>query len=116
MKYIVTINGKKFEVEVERVSNGNGQTDISAASKKVSSEEITKVVTGGIKISAPMPGKILSVNIQEGQKVKKGDVLFILEAMKMENEIMAPEDGTVEKVLVSKGVQVASGDILAILK
>ncbi|WPX08536.1 biotin/lipoyl-containing protein [Anaerocellum danielii] len=116
MKYIVTINGKKFEVEVERVSNGNDQVDVSTASRKVSSDEISKAVSGGIKVSAPMPGKILSVNVQEGQKVKRGDVLFILEAMKMENEIMAPEDGTVEKVLVSKGSQVASGDILAILK
>ena len=115
MKYIVTINGKKFEVEVERVSNGNVQ-NVTAVSEKVSSEEVSKAVTGGVKVSAPMPGKILSVNIQEGQKVKKGDVLFVLEAMKMENEIMAPEDGMVEKVLVSKGTQVASGDILAILK
>ncbi|BCS80321.1 biotin/lipoyl-containing protein [Anaerocellum diazotrophicum] len=116
MKYIVTINGKKFEVEVERVSNGNGHMDSSSVSKKVSSDEISRVVTGGTKVSAPMPGKILSVNAKEGQKVKKGDVLFILEAMKMENEIMAPEDGVVEKILVSKGAQVASGDILAILK
>uniref|UniRef100_A0A7C5ZC59 Biotin/lipoyl-binding protein n=1 Tax=Caldicellulosiruptor owensensis TaxID=55205 RepID=A0A7C5ZC59_9FIRM len=115
MKYIVTINGKKFEVEVEKVSNGNVQ-NVTAVSEKVSSEEVSKAVTGGVKVSAPMPGKILSVNIQEGQKVKKGDVLFVLEAMKMENEIMAPEDGMVEKVLVSKGTQVASGDILAILK
>ncbi|WP_271628974.1 biotin/lipoyl-containing protein [Caldicellulosiruptor sp. DIB 104C] len=116
MKYIVTVNGKKFEVEVERVENGNGSKQANETSKKVSAEEIGKAVAGGIKISAPMPGKILAVNVQEGQKVKKGDVLFILEAMKMENEIMAPEDGTVEKVVVSKGAQVASGDILAILK
>lgn len=116
MKYIVTINGKKFEVEVERVENGNGSKQASQAPKKVEADEIGRAVSGGIKVSAPMPGKILAVNVQEGQKVKKGEVLFILEAMKMENEIMAPEDGVVEKVVVSKGAQVASGDILAILK
>lgn len=117
MKYIVTINGKKFEVEVERVldvDNAKNQTkevtDISNdANKSISTN-------GGVKISAPMPGKILSINVSEGQKVKKGDVLFILEAMKMENEIMAPQDGVVVNITTTKGAQVSSGDILAVLK
>ncbi|WAM34942.1 biotin/lipoyl-containing protein [Caldicellulosiruptor morganii] len=116
MKYIVTVNGKKFEVEVERIGNGNGSKQVNETPEKVTANDIEQKIAGGIKISAPMPGKILSVNIKEGQKAKKGDVLFILEAMKMENEIMVPEDGMVEKVLVSKGAQVSSGDILAILK
>lgn len=109
MKYIVTINGKKYEVEVEKVSsNGNGAAKPVENKVNVSSADLS----GKVTVTAPLPGKILSVNVSEGQKVKKGDVLFILEAMKMENEVMAPQDGIVSKVLVSKGAQVNSGDIL----
>ncbi|MEZ0536548.1 biotin/lipoyl-binding protein [Caldicellulosiruptoraceae bacterium PP1] len=110
MKYIVTINGKKYEVEVEKVS-GNGSSKSVENKVNISSSDFN----GKINITAPLPGKILNVNISEGQKVKKGDVLFILEAMKMENEVMAPQDGVVAKVLVSKGAQVNSGDLLASL-
>lgn len=116
MKYIVTINGKKYEVEVEKIADANDKAQAKEVPSK-SKESVESIsANGGIKITAPMPGKILSVNIAEGQKVKKGDVLFILEAMKMENEIMAPQDGTVSNIAVSKGAQVSSGDILAVLK
>ena len=72
-------------------------------------------VAGGEKINAPMPGNILDVKVATGASVKKGDVLVILEAMKMENEIMAPCDGTVKQVLVNKGATVNSGDPLVVI-
>ena len=72
-------------------------------------------VAGGEKINAPMPGNILEVKVATGASVKKGDVLIILEAMKMENEIMAPCDGTVKQVLVNKGATVNSGDPLVVI-
>ena len=72
-------------------------------------------VAGGEKINAPMPGNILEVKVATGASVKKGDVLVILEAMKMENEIMAPCDGTVKQVLVNKGATVNSGDPLVVI-
>ena len=70
---------------------------------------------GGEKITSPMPGTILSVNVQNGSAVKKGDVLMILEAMKMENEIMCPCDGTVLSVNTSKGSAVESGTLLCVI-
>ena len=71
---------------------------------------------GGQTIAAPMPGTILAVNVQNGAAVKRGDVLFILEAMKMENEIMAPCDGTAAGVNVTKGAAVSTGDVLCVLQ
>ena len=91
-KYRVNVNGTVYEVELE---------------------EITGAAPAGCeKVSAPMPGTILSVNVSNGSAVKKGDVLMILEAMKMENEIMAPCDGTVTSVAAAKGAAVESGALL----
>ena len=70
---------------------------------------------GSVKVNAPMQGKILSVKASAGQAVKKGDVLVILEAMKMENEIVAPQDGTVASINVSEGDKVESGAVVATL-
>ncbi|SHF07325.1 MULTISPECIES: biotin/lipoyl-containing protein [Caloramator] len=105
-KYIVTINGKKFEVEVEEVSKKE-QTSVIEAKKE------TAVSSHDKDVKAPMPGTILDVKVKVGDKFKKGDVLFILEAMKMENEIMAGEDGVITEVLVSKGNSVSTDEILA---
>ena len=69
----------------------------------------------GEKIESPMPGNILSVNVANGQAVKKGDVLMILEAMKMENEIIAPCDGTVASLSVAAGATVESGSLLCVI-
>jgi biotin carboxyl carrier protein len=125
MKYNVTVNGKKFEVEVEKVAESTDQV------KRTSRNNMEESVNTGEKyraasssessdaeetIKAPMPGTIMSIKVVEGQKVKKGEVLFILEAMKMENEIKAPRDAVVAKLMVSSGTPVKVGDILILLK
>ena len=72
-------------------------------------------VAGGEKVTAPMPGTVLDVKVSQGAAVKKGDLLLVLEAMKMENEILAPCDGTVKQVLAAKGASVNSGDALVVI-
>lgn len=71
---------------------------------------------GGNSISAPMPGVVLNVLVSEGQEVKSGDVLLILEAMKMENEVTAPADGTVKELAVTKGTSVNTGDLMVVIE
>lgn len=108
-KYRITVNGTTYEVEVE-------MTDEISAEKK---EEPVKVAVpssaSGQVVAAPMPGTILSVKVAEGQTVRKGDVIFILEAMKMENEIASPADGTIRSIQVKKGDAVSSGATLCTL-
>lgn len=132
MKYIVTINGKNYEVEVER-----GQATIVKTTETAEKAYVTQpvaapvapaqpapapaqaapVVSGeGTPVKAPMPGVILDVRVTAGATVKKGDILFILEAMKMENEIVAPENGVITAVSIAKGTSVSTGDVLALLK
>ena len=105
-KYRVNVNGTVFEVEIEEM------TGAPAAPAAAPAPAAPAAPAGGEKITAPMPGTILAVNVTSGSAVKKGDVLMILEAMKMENEIMAPCDGTVTSVSVTKGAAVESGALL----
>ncbi len=105
-KYRVNVNGTVFEVEIEEM------TGAPAAPAAAPAPAAPAAPAGGEKIPAPMPGTILAVNVTSGSAVKKGDVLMILEAMKMENEIMAPCDGTVTSVSVTKGAAVESGTLL----
>ena len=105
-KYRVNVNGTVFEVEIEEM------TGAPAAPAVAPAPAAPAAPAGGEKITAPMPGTILAVNVTSGSAVKKGDVLMILEAMKMENEILAPQDGTVASVNVNKGDTVNSGDVL----
>ena len=105
-KYRVNVNGTVFEVEIEEMSGA------PAAPAAAPAPAAPAVPAGGEKITAPMPGTILAVNVANGSAVKKGDVLMILEAMKMENEIMAPCDGAVTSVAVTKGASVESGTLL----
>lgn len=105
-KYRVNVNGTVFEVEIEEM------TGAPAAPAAAPAPAAPAAPAGGEKITAPMPGTILAVNVANGSAVKKGDVLMILEAMKMENEIMAPCDGTVTSVSVTKGASVESGTLL----
>jgi len=130
MKYIVTINNKKYEVEVERgKANIISTTDLPAQTVQPAAAAPTQTVpspspspsavqqnVSGQPVKAPMPGTILDVKVNQGAAVKKGDVLFILEAMKMENEITAPVDGVVAQISTSKGSSVNTGDLLAVLQ
>ena len=108
--YKVTVNGNVYEITLEVVD----KADIKAAPAPVAPAPapVASAPAGGEAIKAPMPGTILKVNVSNGQAVKKGDVLFVLEAMKMENEIMAPCDGTVNGVAVNAGASVESGSAL----
>ncbi len=100
-KYRVNVNGSLYEVEIEEMQ---APATMSAAKPAAPAAPAAPVAAGaGAKVNAPMPGTILDVRVQNGAKVKKGDVLVILEAMKMENEIQAPCDGTVTSVCVKKG-------------
>ncbi len=129
MKYKVTLNGRTYEVEVEAgkamlldeyeavaPAAPAPAAPVAAAAAAPAAAPAAAVVTGaGEPVTAPMPGTILKVNVKDGQAVKAGTVLVVLEAMKMENEIMAPKDGTVTQVVVSKGSTVDTGAPLVVL-
>ena len=130
MKYKVTLNGRTYEVEVEHGKailldeyEAIAPAPVAAAPAAAApvaaapaAAPAAPVVTGaGEAVNAPMPGNILKVNVTAGQAVKAGTVLVVLEAMKMENEIMAPKDGTVTQVLVSKGSTVDTGAPLVVI-
>lgn len=136
-RYNVTVNGNVYQVEVEEVK---GEFTQQVAPAKVSAsapvapavsqpapqqaaapaQEAPKPVAKttnaqGEKMECPMPGTIVKVNVAEGDVVKKGTVLVVLEAMKMENEIMAPIDGTIAQINVAKGAAVNTGDLLLVI-
>ena len=107
-KYKVNVNGTAYEVEIEEMT---GAPTVAAA--PVAASAAAPAASGaGESITSPMPGNILAVNVAAGDMVKKGQVLMILEAMKMENEISAPQDGTIASIDVRKGDTVNSGDVL----
>ena len=108
-KYRVNVNGTVYEVELEEIT---GAAPAAAAPVPAPAAAPAAAPAGGEKVCAPLPGTLLSVNVSNGSAVKKGDVLMILEAMKMENEIMAPCDGTVTSVAAAKGAAVESGALL----
>ncbi len=115
--YTITVNGTVYDVTVEEGS-GSGAPAAPVAKKAAPKAPAAKKAAGGqgsVKVNAPMPGKILSVKASAGQAVKKGEVLMILEAMKMENEVVAPEDGTVASIDVAAGDSVEAGAVLATL-
>ena len=107
--FVITVNGVAYQVAVEEVAAGAVVAPVAAPAPAAAP------VAGGEKINAPMPGNILDVKVANGASVKKGDVLCVLEAMKMENEIPAPQDGVVASISVQKGASVNAGDIIATL-
>ena len=127
-KYTITVNGTAYEVEVEeagvvasapKAAPKAAPAPAAAPAPKAAPAPAPKaaapVAAGATTFSAPLPGKVLSVNVKGVDAVKSGDVLLILEAMKMQNEIMAPADGTVSDVRVSAGQTVATGDVMIVL-
>ena len=108
-KYRVNVNGTAYEVEIELVGETDGAPAAKAAPKAAAPSG------AGEQVKSPMPGTILAVNVKEGDAVKAGQVLMILEAMKMENEIMAPADGKVTSLAVAKGNTVESGALLCVI-
>ncbi len=112
-KYKVNVNGTVYEVELEDIS---GSAVAAAPAAPVAAAPVAAAPAGGEQVVAPMPGNILAVNVKDGDSVKKGQVLMILEAMKMENEIMCPCDGKVASVSVAKGATVESGALLCVIQ
>lgn len=120
--YRITVNGTSYDVSVEELSGGAAPVAAPVAAAPVTAPAAAPAApapaaggAGSIKVSSPMPGKILAVKANVGDSVKKGQVILILEAMKMENEVVAPEDGTIASIDVTVGASVESGDTLATL-
>jgi len=126
-QFNITVNGKKYEVMVEEA--GAKTAPAAAAPKPAAAPAATPAPkpaaapapaaapppAGSTTITAPMPGKIMTVNVKAGDAVKRGDVVLVLEAMKMQNEIMAPANGTVTDVRVAVGQTVSTGDIMIVM-
>lgn len=136
MKYVVTLNGKNYEVEVtetDAIVTGITEVPVMVAAAPAAAPVVAPVeapkaeeapaapaapaapTASGTQVKAPMPGSILAVKASVGQAVKAGDVLVVLEAMKMENDITAPCDGTVKEIVVTKGTTVNTDDVLVVM-
>lgn len=113
--YKVNVNGNVYEITLEVIDKADIKAPTAPVAAPAPAATPAPAPAGAQTISAPMPGNILKVNVANGQAVKKGDVLMILEAMKMENEILAPNDGTVSSVNVTAGQTVESGTVLCTL-
>lgn len=114
--YKVIVNGTEYAISIDLISEEEAKKAQAAPAPVAAAPAAPAAAGEGEQVNAPMPGTILSVNVKEGDAVKKGQVLFILEAMKMENEIMANVDGTITSVGVTKGAAVETGALLCTIK
>jgi len=125
-KFNITVNGVGYEVDVEEIKDGSAPAAPAAPKPKAAAPAAPKAPAapapaaaapaGGTTVESPMPGNIWKVLVKEGQEVKEGETLIILEAMKMENDIPAPCDGVVASLHVAEGAAVNGGDILVSIK
>ena len=128
MKYKVTLNNRVYEVEVEQgeamlVDEYELAAPAAAATPAAAAAPVAAAapaaapvsVAAGEPVKSPMPGNILKINVSQGQQVSEGDVIMILEAMKMENEIVATKSGTIAQIAVNKGAVVETGTVLAVI-
>ncbi len=124
MKYKITLKGRTYEVEVQRgeamlLDEYDAAAPVPAApaapAAAAAAPAAAAPVSAGTKVEAPLPGNVLNVKVSVGQAVKAGDVLVIIEAMKMENEVAAPCDGVVKQIVADKGAVVATGDTLLVI-
>ena len=117
-RFNITVNGKAYDVSVEEIGAGAASAPVQAAAPAAAPAPAAPAAPAaaagaGEKVTAPMPGTILDVKVSNGDSVQKGQVIMILEALKMENDIVAPCDGSVTSLLAAKGNTVNSGDTLA---
>ena len=132
MKYKITLKGTTYEVEVEKgeamildeyeAKSPVPPAPVAAAPVAVAAAPVAAApaaapaaVAAGTPVTSPLPGNIFAIKVKEGDAVKAGDVLIVIEAMKMENEVCAPSDGVVKQIAVSKGAMVATGDTLVVI-
>ena len=133
MKYKVTLKGKTYEVEVERgeamivdeyaayapapaaVAAPVAAAPVAAAPAAAPAAAAPAAVAAGTPVTAPLPGNVLGVKVNVGDAVKAGQLLVLIEAMKMENEVLAPSDGVVKQIVANKGAVVATGDTLLVI-
>ncbi|MEA5047708.1 MAG: biotin/lipoyl-containing protein [Eubacteriales bacterium] len=112
--FLVNVNGTQYEVAVEEI-DGKAAPAVKPAPVAAPAAPVAPVAAapaGGTKVTAPMPGTILGINVKEGDVVKAGQPIFVLEAMKMESDITAPTAGRIASIAVSKGASVEAGSYL----
>ena len=118
-KYRVNVNGTGYEIELEKLESTDAvpqkAEQKAAPAPAPAAAPAASAPAGGETVNSPMPGTILAVNVAAGDTVKKGQVLMVLEAMKMENEIMSPVDGRIASVQVAKGASVETGAVLCVI-
>ncbi len=114
-KYNVNVNGTTYEVTVEEVVGGSAPVAAAPAPVAAAPAPVAAPAAGGASVNSPMPGNIIAVNVSVGDTVAEGQVIMVLEAMKMENEIVAPKAGKVSSVAVNKGATVESGTLLCVI-
>ena len=110
--FLVNVNGTQYEVAVEEIDGKAAPAVKAAPAAAPVAAPVAAAPAGGAKVTAPMPGTILGVNVKDGDAVKAGQPIFVLEAMKMESDISAPVSGTVRGISVSKGASVDAGAYL----